>query len=102
MAIHIKDQYEEHKSSRLIKEHQLRRSNSRSRKDLSPIHNTSIHSVIATNTTAKIPRPATSQGSTLMQPQPQNMQPSQTSLLQQQIDKRSRMSEHSRKNKEFE
>jgi hypothetical protein len=112
MAISIKDEYEEVKSSRLIKEHQLRRSNSRSRRDLSPIHNTSVHSVIAPQTQpAKIPRPGSSQGSGvaisstngsgLMQlPAPQNLQPSQTSLYHQtQLDKRSRISEQSRKNK---
>jgi hypothetical protein len=98
IAINVKDEYEEHKSSKLIKEHQLRRSNSRSKRDLSPVHNTSIHSVINPSQQAKIPRPngiqgsQVSQGSGLFQtfpstsPSPQQMvqantlQLSQTSL----------------------
>jgi len=86
LAINVKDDYEELKSSKLIKEHQLRRSNSRSKKDLSPHHNTSIHSVITppNSQSAKIPRPGSCQGSSFNQnnpPQPQNLLPSQTSLF---------------------
>jgi hypothetical protein len=58
---------------------------------MSPIHNTSIHSVINPPTqNVKIPRPGSSQGNNLFSSQGQNIQPSQTSLIQgPQLDKRS-------------
>jgi len=60
---------------------------------MSPIHNTSINSVINPPTQSmKIPRPGSSQGASFIQNQPQNIQPSQTSLLPAQLDKRSRIS----------
>lgn len=53
----------------MIKEQQLRRSESRSRRDLSPLHNTSINSAISPllppgHQGSKIPRPASGHQST--------------------------------------
>ncbi len=102
IAINVKDEFEEIKSSRLIKEHQLRRSNSRSKRDLSPLNHSSINTFTTPGQQARIPRPGSSHGTGFFPQQvPQNIQPSQTSLNPN--DKRSRVSEQqSKKNKDFE
>lgn len=45
LFMHVKDSYEEHKSTKLIREHRRKKSNSRSKRSLSPIHNTSLQSI---------------------------------------------------------